>query len=94
VLDQDLRAKVQLTRVLMHRAVELTFETAVIACDALFVALAEDVRYACGTADSKLFKALEGTPYARLAHPWPTPTASSPARTEDRRRTATVLQPG
>jgi predicted nucleic acid-binding protein len=44
VLDQDLRAKVQLTRVLMHRAVELTFETAVIACDALFVALAEDVR--------------------------------------------------
>jgi hypothetical protein len=31
------------------------------------------------TADGKLFKALEGTPYARLAHPWPTATGSSPA---------------
>jgi hypothetical protein len=28
VLDQDLRAKAQLTPVLMHRAVELTFEPA------------------------------------------------------------------
>jgi hypothetical protein len=94
VLDQDLRAKLQLTRVLMHRAVELTFKTAVIAAMLCSWPSLRTLDKLGVTADGKLFKALEGTPYARLAHPWPTPTASSPARPEDRRRTATVLQPG
>lgn len=53
---------------LMPRAVELTFETSVIVYDALFVALAEDVDTLVVTADGKLLKALEGTPYARLVH--------------------------
>ncbi len=54
---------------LVPRAVELTFETGVIIYDALFLALAEDAATPVVTADGKLLKALEGTPYARLAHP-------------------------
>ena len=54
---------------LIARAVELTLETSVIVYDALFLALAEDADTLVVTADSKLLKALENTPYARLAHP-------------------------
>ena len=53
---------------LMPRAVELTFETSVIVYDALFLALGEDADTLVVTADGKLIKALEGTPYARLIH--------------------------
>jgi predicted nucleic acid-binding protein len=41
----------------------------VIVYDALFLSLAEDAGTVVITADGKLRKALEGTPYARLAHP-------------------------
>ena len=54
---------------LMPRALELTFETSVIVYDALFLALAEDADTLVVTADSKLLKVLENTPYARLTHP-------------------------
>jgi predicted nucleic acid-binding protein len=54
---------------LMPRAVELTFKTGVIIYDALFLALAEDGDTVVLTADGKLLKALEGTPYVRLTHP-------------------------
>ena len=54
---------------LMPRAVELTFETGVIIYDALFLALAEDGDTVILSADGKLLKALEGTPYARFTHP-------------------------
>ena len=52
----------------MPRGVELTFETSVIVYDALFLALAEDADTLVVTADGKLIKALENTPYARLSH--------------------------
>ena len=66
------------------------FETGVIVYDALFLAFAEDGDTVVVTADGKLSsEALEGTPYAHLAHLWLTLAASSPARAEDRRRTAT-----
>jgi predicted nucleic acid-binding protein len=61
----------------MPRAVELTFETGVIVYDALFVALAEDADTPVVTADGKLLKALEDTPYARLAYPLADSLASS-----------------
>ena len=50
------------------QGVELTFETSVIVYDALFLALAEDADTLVVTADGKLIKALENTPYARLTH--------------------------
>jgi predicted nucleic acid-binding protein len=52
----------------MPRAVELTFETGVLVYDAFFLALAEDAVTPVVTADGKLLKALEDTPYTRLAH--------------------------
>ncbi len=52
---------------LMPRAVQITFETGVIVYDALFLALAEELGTVVVTADGKLLKALEGTPYARYA---------------------------
>lgn len=47
---------------------ELTFETCVIVYDALFMALAEDADTPVVTADGKLLKALDDTPFACLAH--------------------------
>ena len=54
---------------LMPRAVEISLQTRVIVYDALFLSLAEDSEAVVVTADEKLLKALEGTPYAHLAHP-------------------------
>ncbi len=54
---------------LMPRAAEIALETGVIVYDALFLALAEDSGTIMVTADTKLLNILEGTPYARLAHP-------------------------
>jgi predicted nucleic acid-binding protein len=53
----------------MPRAAEIAFETRVVVYDALFLSLAEDAGTLVITADGKFRKALEGTPYARLAHP-------------------------
>lgn len=53
---------------LMPRAVEIAFESGAIVYDSLFLALAEDSDAALVTADERLLKALQGTPYARLAH--------------------------
>ena len=59
----------------MPRAAEITLESGVIFYDALFLALAEDAGVVVVTADGKLLKSLEDTPYAHLGHPWPTPEA-------------------
>ena len=42
-------------------------ETGAIVYDALFLALAEDAQTVVVTADGKLLRTLEGTPYASLA---------------------------
>ncbi len=55
------------TEDLIGRAAEIARETGVIVYDALFLALAEDAQTVVVTADGKLLKALESTPYARLA---------------------------
>lgn len=52
---------------LMPRAVEITFDSGAIVYYALFLALAEDSSTQMVTADRKLLRALEGTPYSRLA---------------------------
>lgn len=52
-------------------AVEIALSSGVVVYDALFLALAEDLQTIVVTDDRKLLKALEGTPYARLAHPLP-----------------------
>lgn len=54
---------------LMPRAADIALQTRVIIYDALFLALAENAETVVVTADGKLLKALEGTPYAHLAHP-------------------------
>lgn len=54
---------------LMPQAAEIALQTRVIIYDALFLALAESAETVVITADGKLLKALESTPYARLAHP-------------------------
>lgn len=54
---------------LMPRATDIALQTRVIIYDALFLALAENAETVVVTADGKLLKALEGTPYAHLAHP-------------------------
>lgn len=54
---------------LMPRAAEIALQTRVIIYNALFLALAENAETVVVTADGKLLKALEGTPYASLAHP-------------------------
>ncbi len=54
---------------LMVRAAEITLEPGVIVYDALFLALAEDAGTLVVTADGKLLKSLEGTPYTHLTHP-------------------------
>ncbi|MBA3232017.1 MAG: type II toxin-antitoxin system VapC family toxin [Acidobacteria bacterium] len=54
---------------LMSRAAEISLESGVIIYDALFLALAEDAETVVLTADDKLLKAIEGTPYASLAQP-------------------------
>lgn len=52
---------------LMSRAVEITSSTGAIIYDALFLALVEEVDAVMVTADDKLLKTLQGTPFARLA---------------------------
>lgn len=52
---------------LLPRAAEISLQTGAIIYDALFLALAEDADTVVVTADGRLLKALEGTPYARLA---------------------------
>jgi len=54
---------------LMPRAAEIALQTRVIIYDALFLALAENSETVVVTADGKLLKALEGSPYAHLTHP-------------------------
>jgi predicted nucleic acid-binding protein len=54
---------------LMPRAAEIALQTRVIVYDALFLALAENSETVVVTADGRLLKALESTPYARLTHP-------------------------
>lgn len=54
---------------LVPRAVEIALSTSVIVYDALFLALAEEEATVVVTADSRLLKAIEGTPYAPLARP-------------------------
>lgn len=54
---------------LMPRAAEIALDSGVIIYDALFLALAEGADTVVITADGKLLKTLEGTDYARLAHP-------------------------
>jgi predicted nucleic acid-binding protein len=54
---------------LMPRAAEITLESGVIVYDALFLGLAEGAGTVVVTADRKLLKALEDTPYAYLGHP-------------------------
>lgn len=54
---------------LMPHAAEISLESGVIIYDALFLALAEDAETVMLTADDKLLKAIEGTPYAKLAQP-------------------------
>jgi predicted nucleic acid-binding protein len=49
---------------LMPRAAEIALQTRVIIYDALFLALAENSETVVVTADGKLLKALEGSPYA------------------------------
>lgn len=51
----------------MPRAARITFQTGVIVYDALFLALAEELGTVVITADGKLLKTLEDTPYARYA---------------------------
>lgn len=53
----------------MRRAAEIAHESAVIVYDALFLVLAEEVGMVMVTADGTLLRSLEGTSYARLAHP-------------------------
>jgi predicted nucleic acid-binding protein len=57
------------TEDLSERAVEISRETGTIVYDALFLALAEDAHTVMVTADCKLLKSLEDTPYASLAVP-------------------------
>ncbi len=52
---------------LMSRAVEITSSTGAIIYDALFLALAEYTSSIVVTADDKLLKTLEGTPFAEHA---------------------------
>lgn len=52
---------------LMPRAAEIALETGVIVYDALFLSLAEDADTIVVTADDKLLKTIDGTPYARMA---------------------------
>lgn len=54
---------------LMPRATEIALQTRAIIYDALFLALGENLETVVVTADGKLLKAIEGTPYAHLAHP-------------------------
>ncbi len=54
---------------LMPRTAEIALQTRVIIYDALFLALAENSETVVVTADGKLLKALEGSPYAHLTHP-------------------------
>lgn len=55
------------TEDLIERAAEISEEANVVVYDALFLALAEDARTVMVTADDKLLRALERTPYASLA---------------------------
>jgi predicted nucleic acid-binding protein len=54
---------------LMPRAAEIALQTRVIIYDALFLATAENSETVVVTADGKLLKAFEGSPYAHLTHP-------------------------
>lgn len=54
---------------LVERAAKIADETGAIVYDALFLALAEDAQTVMVTADGKLLRTLEGTPYAPLASP-------------------------
>lgn len=54
------------TEDLIERAAEISNETGAIVYDALFLALAEDAQTVVVTADGKLLRTLEGTPYASL----------------------------
>jgi predicted nucleic acid-binding protein len=54
---------------LTSRATEIALSADVIVYDALFLALAEEAGTVMVTADGRLLRSLEGTSYARLAHP-------------------------
>ena len=54
---------------LTSRAAEIALSTGIVVYDALFLALAEEVGTVVITADGRLLRSLEGTSYARLAHP-------------------------
>lgn len=53
----------------MLRATAFSFQTSTIVYDVLLVALAETSKTVVVTADDKLLKKPDGTPYANLAHP-------------------------
>ena len=54
---------------LMPRATDVVIETGAIIYDALFLALAEETDTVMVTADNKLLRTLEGTPYAHRVRP-------------------------